>query len=94
MWPRRWSLDWSLHRQTIYVKLADGKTVEDAKASLEAAYEGERFVTVLPGAAVPHTRHVRGRCVHAPRLLSNESCDKCLVVELLCIMCSPVTVGV
>lgn len=47
--------------QTIYVKMADGKTVEDAKAALEAAYEGERFVTVLPGSAVPHTRHVRGR---------------------------------
>ncbi|CAM9771879.1 unnamed protein product [Ectocarpus sp. 6 AP-2014] len=46
--------------ETIYVKLADGSTVEEAKAALEKAYEGERFVTVLPGAAVPHTRHVRG----------------------------------
>lgn len=47
--------------QTIYVKLTEGSTVESAKAALEAAYEKERFVTVLPGAAVPHTRHVRGR---------------------------------
>ncbi|CBN75215.1 N-acetyl-gamma-glutamyl-phosphate reductase, C-terminal part [Ectocarpus siliculosus] len=46
--------------ETIYVKLADGSTVEEAKAALEKAYAGERFVTVLPGAAVPHTRHVRG----------------------------------
>ncbi|CAM9677588.1 unnamed protein product [Ectocarpus sp. 4 AP-2014] len=46
--------------ETIYVKLADGSTVEEAKTALEEAYEGERFVTVLPGAAVPHTRHVRG----------------------------------
>lgn len=47
--------------QTIYVKLSDGKTVADAKVALEKAYADERFVTVLPGAAVPHTRHVRGR---------------------------------
>lgn len=47
--------------QTIYVKLSEGKSVDDAKAALEKAYDGERFVTVLPGAAVPHTRHVRGR---------------------------------
>eukprot|EP00904_Undaria_pinnatifida_P004903 jgi/Undpi1/1542/HiC_scaffold_11.g04932.m1 len=46
--------------ETIYVKLSNGSTVEDAKSALEKAYEGERFVTVLPGAAVPHTRHVRG----------------------------------
>lgn len=38
--------------------------MDDAKAALEKAYEGERFVTVLPGAAVPHTRHVRGRCAY------------------------------
>lgn len=53
-------------RQTIYVKMAEGKTVADAKAALEAAYEGEKFVTVLPGSAVPHTRHVRGRRVKLP----------------------------
>lgn len=46
--------------ETIYVKLCEGRSVDEAKAALEKAYEGERFVTVLPGAAVPHTRHVRG----------------------------------
>ena len=47
-------------QSTMYVKLAPGKTVEDLRAALAKAYEGERFVKLLPKGVVPHTRHVRG----------------------------------
>lgn len=46
--------------ESIYVKLADGKTAADLRATLHSQYEAERFVTVLPDGTVPQTRHVRG----------------------------------
>ena len=46
--------------ESIYVKLAPGKSAEDAKAVLERVYESEPFVTVMPGKEAPQTRHVRG----------------------------------
>jgi N-acetyl-gamma-glutamyl-phosphate reductase len=45
---------------TIYVRLANGATVEDLRQTLEHAYEDEPFVRVLPDGALPATRHVRG----------------------------------
>jgi N-acetyl-gamma-glutamyl-phosphate reductase len=45
---------------TIYVRLANGATVADLRATLEARYAGEPFVGVLPEGAAPATRHVRG----------------------------------
>ena len=46
--------------ETIYVKLAPGKTAKDLKAKLESTYANEAFVHVLAGSALPQTRHVRG----------------------------------
>jgi len=46
--------------ETIYVKLAPGRTAADLKSHLENTYKNEPFVHVLEGAAVPSTRHVRG----------------------------------
>lgn len=46
--------------ESIYVKLAPGKTAADLKDHLKSVFEKERFVTVLEGAKVPETRHVRG----------------------------------
>ncbi|MGH7046471.1 MAG: N-acetyl-gamma-glutamyl-phosphate reductase [Stellaceae bacterium] len=46
--------------ETIYVRLATGATLGDLRAVLEGAYQGERFVRVLPDGALPATRHVRG----------------------------------
>jgi N-acetyl-gamma-glutamyl-phosphate reductase len=40
--------------------LADGAGVADLRVALEAQYEGEPFVRLLPPGAVPATRHVRG----------------------------------
>lgn len=46
--------------ESIYVKLAPGKTAADLKAQLEQTYREEPFVHVLEGSALPQTRHVRG----------------------------------
>jgi N-acetyl-gamma-glutamyl-phosphate reductase len=46
--------------ESIYVKLADGQTAADLRATLSERYASERFVTVLEDATVPQTRHVRG----------------------------------
>lgn len=45
---------------TIYVKLADGQSVESAYEVLARRYDQEAFVSVLPVGQTPATRHVRG----------------------------------
>jgi N-acetyl-gamma-glutamyl-phosphate reductase len=45
---------------TIYVRLADGVTTDQARAVLADRYAGEPFVRVLPEGVAPATRHVRG----------------------------------
>jgi N-acetyl-gamma-glutamyl-phosphate reductase len=45
---------------TIYVRLANGATAEDLRATLARRYAGEPFVRVLQRGQAPATRHVRG----------------------------------
>jgi N-acetyl-gamma-glutamyl-phosphate reductase len=45
---------------TIYVRLANGSTADDLRATLEARYAGEPFVRIAPKGVAPATRHVRG----------------------------------
>ncbi len=45
---------------TCYARLADGQSVQDARAALEKAYADEPFVHVLSDGGMPATRHVRG----------------------------------
>jgi N-acetyl-gamma-glutamyl-phosphate reductase len=45
---------------TIYVRLANGASPGDLRETLEATYEDEPFVRVLPEGSLPATRHVRG----------------------------------
>lgn len=45
---------------TLYVTLANGADADDLRATLDARYRDEAFVTVLPAGAAPATRHVRG----------------------------------
>jgi N-acetyl-gamma-glutamyl-phosphate reductase len=47
-------------QSTMYVKLADGASVDDLRAKLIETYANEPFVRVLDKGVVPHTRHVRG----------------------------------
>jgi N-acetyl-gamma-glutamyl-phosphate reductase len=46
--------------ETIYVKLYNGATADDLRATLAKRYADEPFVTVVPKGVVPATRHVRG----------------------------------
>jgi N-acetyl-gamma-glutamyl-phosphate reductase len=45
---------------TIYLKLAEGATLEDLRVCLESRFADEPFVRVLLGGQVPATRHVLG----------------------------------
>jgi N-acetyl-gamma-glutamyl-phosphate reductase len=45
---------------TGHLKLADGKSVSDARAALESAYNNEAFVHVAEEGVIPGTQHVRG----------------------------------
>lgn len=45
---------------TIYVRLLDGNTADDLRATLERRYAEEPFVRVVPKGVAPATRHVRG----------------------------------
>ena len=45
---------------TIYVKLVNGTTADDLRATLEKRYAEEPFVQVVPKGIAPATRHVRG----------------------------------
>lgn len=51
--------------ETIYVKMSEGQTAANLKASLYEAYANEAFVDILDDQVVPATRMVRGsnRCV-------------------------------
>ena len=46
--------------ESIYVKLAPGKTAADLKSKLEEKYKDEPFVHILEGSTLPQTRFVRG----------------------------------
>jgi N-acetyl-gamma-glutamyl-phosphate reductase len=45
---------------TTYVRLADGASVQDLRATLEGRFQDEPFVRVLAEGVAPATRHVRG----------------------------------
>jgi N-acetyl-gamma-glutamyl-phosphate reductase len=45
---------------TIYVRIADNKTVADLRAALENSYADEGFVHLLPAGMTPSTHQVRG----------------------------------
>lgn len=45
---------------TIYVRLHNGATADDLRATLATKYRGEPFVRVVPKGVEPATRHVRG----------------------------------
>ena len=46
--------------ETIYVRLAAGRTAEDLRACLIECFSGEPFIRVLPEGVAPATRDVRG----------------------------------
>ncbi len=45
---------------TCHVKLAEGKSVADIRASLEKQYQNDDFIQILPQGVAPRTQEVRG----------------------------------
>ena len=45
---------------TLYLRLAEGRSVEECRAALEARYRDEYFVHLLPNGEAPSTQRVRG----------------------------------
>lgn len=45
---------------TCHARLAQGRSVQDARSALEAAFQNEPFVHLAPEGLSPATRHVRG----------------------------------
>jgi N-acetyl-gamma-glutamyl-phosphate reductase len=45
---------------TLYLRLANGATAEQARAALAERYAAEPFVRIVPEGVAPATRHVRG----------------------------------
>ncbi len=69
--------------ETIYVKLADGQTVETIRACLEHAYKQEPFVQLLPEGVAPATRMVRGSNNCVLNVFPDRQTDRAIVVAAI-----------
>ncbi len=68
---------------TIYIKLAPGLHVEDAKKVLQETYASEHFVTVLNGNDLPQTRHVRGSNHVFMNILPDRIRGRAIIVSVI-----------
>jgi N-acetyl-gamma-glutamyl-phosphate reductase len=68
---------------TLYVKLRDGAGVADLRRTLADAYQGERFVRVLPEGAVPATRHVRGSNLCLIGIFADRVKGRAIVISVI-----------
>jgi N-acetyl-gamma-glutamyl-phosphate reductase len=68
---------------TIYVRLASGAGVADLRRTLEAAYEGEEFVRLLPEGRVPTTHHVRGSNLCLIGLVADRVPGRAILVSVI-----------
>jgi N-acetyl-gamma-glutamyl-phosphate reductase len=69
--------------ETIYVRLADGKTASDLKDELEKIYDNEPFVTVLSGNDAPATRMVRGSNMCVLNVFEDRMAGRAIVVAAI-----------
>jgi N-acetyl-gamma-glutamyl-phosphate reductase len=68
---------------TIYVRFSSGAKIEDVRHTLEAAYEGEIFVRVLPPGAMPATHHVRGSNLCLIGLAADRLSGRAIVISAI-----------
>lgn len=68
---------------TCYAQLAHGADAEDARAALEAAYDGEPFVHVLAPGVVPTTRMVRGSNHCAINVFADRVAGRVIVIAAI-----------
>jgi N-acetyl-gamma-glutamyl-phosphate reductase len=70
--------------ETIYVRLAPGKTPDHIRDALAEQYQGEPFVHVLPAeAAPPQTRHVRGSNNCVMSVIADRIPGRAIIVSVL-----------
>jgi len=69
--------------ETIYVKLGEGRTADDLKADLVAAYADESFVSVLPDGVAPATRMVRGSNLCVLNVFEDRMPGRAIVVAAI-----------
>lgn len=68
---------------TTVVKIKNNKTYKDLRESLKAAYEGNKFITVLPEGEVPQTRHVRGSNRCHMNVLKDRTTETAIVIAVI-----------
>lgn len=68
---------------TSYVKMAPGTSVEDLRAALIKAYEGEPFVKVLDKGVIPHTRHVRGSNFCLMNVFEDRLSGRAIIISVI-----------
>ena len=68
---------------TIYVQLAEGASVADLRATLDARYRDERFVRLLPEGDVPATRHVRGSNTCLINVFADRVPGRAIIVSVI-----------
>lgn len=66
---------------TIYVRMAQGATPDDLRATLEARYRDEPFVRVVQ--SVPATRHVRGSNQCHMAVFADRLPDRAIVLSVI-----------
>ncbi|KAA8496069.1 putative N-acetyl-gamma-glutamyl-phosphate reductase, chloroplastic [Porphyridium purpureum] len=69
--------------ESIYVKLAPGKSVADLRECLEKQYEDEPFVHVLPSGVAPQTRHVRGSNHVVMGIFEDRVPDRAIIISVI-----------
>lgn len=68
---------------TTVVNLKKGRIYNDLRASLKAAYQDSKFVTVLPEGEVPQTRHVRGSNRCHMNVFQDRTADTAIVIAVI-----------
>lgn len=68
---------------TIYVRLAAGKKLSDARQLLDQAYGNEPFVRLLPEGAMPSTHQVRGTNQCVMNLFADRAPGQLIVVSAI-----------
>jgi N-acetyl-gamma-glutamyl-phosphate reductase len=70
-------------QSTMYVKLANGASVDDLRAKLIETYANEPFVRVLDKGVVPHTRHVRGSNFCLMNVFADRLTGRAIVITVI-----------
>lgn len=68
---------------TIYLKAMPGETAESLKKAIADYYSDDPFVKVLPGAATPETRHVRGSNFNFINIFEDQISGQVVIISVI-----------